>query len=565
MSQCVLLTVLVFILCLGSVAAQDAWRSALYPEDWAPGLRDEAGRMLHDFSYAGYRSGEAPVPERVTGVWVDVTAPPYSADATGVAGATDAIQRAIDDVGRQGGGTVFLPPGVYRITFPTPEANAALRVAHSGVVLQGAGPDKTFLFLDETVSRGKALLLVAPAAGMDWYRVIPGTEQLLREDVTAPGSVLPLAEPPRFAVGDWVAVTHDTTEAWVREHNMAGIWPPGRVPGQLFFRRVTAVDSEHRTITIDAPTRYDLKTRDRARVYAVAAPIEEVGIVGLAIGMRENAKAGWGTADHAVPATGAYDVHGSRAVVLRGVVNGWIQDVATYRPPENRQFHIHSIGIEVVHSRHVTVRRVSVANPQYLGGGGNGYPLVIAGQDSLFHHVRAMTGRHPITITGGQTNGNVVLGGYISSPVSLASDFHAFLSVANLIDNLTIDGDRFEAGDRSHASGTGGLSHGASTSQSVFWNINGLAYKDDGSRGDVIVWTEQSGWGYVIGTRGPAHRVGAGTGIRMRPVDFVEGEGRGETLEPRSLYIDQLRRRLEREGKAALWPVLAADLAWDDT
>lgn len=151
--------------------------------------------------------------------------------------------------------------------------------------------------------------------------------------------------------------------------------------------------------------------------------------------MREHPKDGWGTDDHAIIGTGAHEVHGSRGIVFEGVVNGWMEDVVTYRPESNAVAHIHSIGIEVTHSRYITLRRVSVANPQYLGGGGNGYPFVIAGQDSLFHEVRGVNGRHPITFTGGQTNGNVVLGGYIKSPNSLASDFHAFLSVANLIDN----------------------------------------------------------------------------------------------------------------------------------
>ena len=41
---------------------------------------------------------------------------------------------------------------------------------------------------------------------------------------------------------------------------------------------------------------------------------------------------------------------------------------------------------------------------------------------------------------------------------------------------------------------------------------------------------------YVIGTSGPAAKVDSS--------DFVEGEGRGDELAPRSLYLDQLRRRL---------------------
>ena len=44
-----------------------------------------------------------------------VTDPPFNADPTGVADSTAAIQAALDAVGDMGGGTVFLPAGVYRV------------------------------------------------------------------------------------------------------------------------------------------------------------------------------------------------------------------------------------------------------------------------------------------------------------------------------------------------------------------------------------------------------------------------------------------------------------------
>ncbi|MER6916310.1 glycosyl hydrolase family 28-related protein [Streptomyces sp. NPDC000594] len=56
-------------------------------------------------------------------------------------GSTDcapAINRALAAVGRRGGGTVTLPPGVFRI-------DGVIRIAHSGVVLRGAGSGRTTL------------------------------------------------------------------------------------------------------------------------------------------------------------------------------------------------------------------------------------------------------------------------------------------------------------------------------------------------------------------------------------------------------------------------------------
>ena len=73
----------------------------------------------------------------------------------------------------------------------------------------------------------------------------------------------------------------------------------------------------------------------------------------------------------------------------------------------------------------------------------------------------------------------------------------------------------------------------------MIWNVSGVG----------LVRSFQFGWGYVIGTGelivvddllGPLY------GQNAEPDDFFEGIGDGETLEPASLYDDQLRRRLER-------------------
>ncbi len=156
-----LLTVTAVLAALASIAwAQTAsagppWRSVLYPENWAPGDRDEEGRFLHDFSYAGYHRGEQPLPLQTgtSRVVIDVTEPPYSADAGGTSDTTKAIQEAIDFAGKHGGGVVFLPSGTYRVRPQTPDDKAALFIDSPGVILRGDGPDRTFIFNTETSMR----------------------------------------------------------------------------------------------------------------------------------------------------------------------------------------------------------------------------------------------------------------------------------------------------------------------------------------------------------------------------------------------------------------------------
>ena len=91
-----LVSALMLLLC---AAPAMAWRSELYPADWQPptnGAVDfQTDKLIQDFSCAGYKAGEAPLPS-VSGPVFTVTQPPYNADNSGTNDATSAIQAAIN-------------------------------------------------------------------------------------------------------------------------------------------------------------------------------------------------------------------------------------------------------------------------------------------------------------------------------------------------------------------------------------------------------------------------------------------------------------------------------------
>src|SRR5690242_5379820 len=72
-----------------------AWRSTLYPTNWLPptvsSISYDTNKVIQDFSYAGYKAGEAPIPS-IAGPIFNVTSAPYNADKTGSNDATVAIQ-----------------------------------------------------------------------------------------------------------------------------------------------------------------------------------------------------------------------------------------------------------------------------------------------------------------------------------------------------------------------------------------------------------------------------------------------------------------------------------------
>ena len=527
----------------GGCALPSTWRSTLYPPGWQPGFKDKSGRFLHDFSYAGYHMGDVPIPDTYPGKWYVVTASPYNADNTGKADVTLAIQKALDDAGKAGGGVVLLPAGTYRVK-PAPGDYAALHMSYDKVVLRGAGRHQTFIYNDEPNMRSRVILYARPAASASWTSPL-GAEYYLSADGQNGSNEVQVATTSAFKTGDLVVLRADATAAWVKEHGMTGTWTASNVKGPMFLRRVVSTGSGK--LTLDIPLRYPLLTRDSARIYKARTHLRELGMEDFSVGNREHpGTSGWGDNDYSMSGKSAYDVHASRAISMAYVVDSWIRRVSSYRPAANKKLvHTLSDGVQLYMSRNITVQDSFFAHPQYEGGGGNGYTFVMQGSDNLLDGCGSVSARHAYSFKSMQTTGNVIRDSSSSSP-RLATDFHMHLSAANLLDNLVLDKDFIDASYRPY----GTTIHGHTTTQTAIWNTLGTSYH--GSATGVLVDSRQFSWGVVTGTRGAAY------GVRTLPTtdtkstapeDLREGMGGGGALEPSSLYSDQLARR-KNGGKA---------------
>ncbi|GMK42227.1 hypothetical protein PCCS19_52860 [Paenibacillus sp. CCS19] len=108
---------------------------------------------------------EAPKP---TGAGLfDITQAPYSADKTGGADVSDKIQAALDAAAAAGGGTVYLPAGIYRVEQPiTVPSGVELRgswdVAHHTI----GGGTVIFTNYGENDADGEPLIALAASAGV---------------------------------------------------------------------------------------------------------------------------------------------------------------------------------------------------------------------------------------------------------------------------------------------------------------------------------------------------------------------------------------------------------------
>jgi hypothetical protein len=520
-------------------ALQGGWRSELYPVDWTPESTDSGGRFLHDFSYAGYGRGERPIPQSVPGPVFDPTAAPYWADPSGVVDATTAIQSALDDAAAAGGGTVQLPPGTFRLTFPG-GATRALHLWGDGVVLRGSGPDVTQLFLDETEMRAKTAILIRPTHSSDFYSEL-GPAQLLAQDLPNRSTSVPVSNPTEFTVGEWITLRSDCTDAFIAEHDQTGVWDT-TVAGPAFYRQIVAISPAAGTITLAVPTRYPLKVRDNARLFRTVTPVTESGVEHLSIGSRIHPGSGWGDLDYQTPGTAAYEVHFSRLILFHFARDCWLRNVNSYQPPGNPgDYHMNSHGVEAADSSQVSIVDCDMRNPRYEGGGGNGYTFLFSFQESLVLRCSSVSARHAFSLRYMRCSGNVLRGCSSSDP-RFGTDFHQKLAMSNLLEEFVLDGDYIDASYRPYGSFP---FHGHTTTQTVIWNTRGEAYH---SNHPEIIDSRQFGSGYVIGTSGTANAIltfPTLDTIETAPEDWSEGVGAGDTLEPPSLHHDQyLKRRL---------------------
>ena len=498
------------------------WHSALYPADWTPGF-GVGDTFLHDFSYAGYHNGEDPIPTPMGTVFSVLD---YGADNTGVSDSTAAIQSAIDAASVKGG-VVYLPGGEYRV-------DGLLTVSASHVVVMGDGAKNTHLFF--TRSEGMTDVDHLSFTGT----LTEASEVLLSADGVTQSRTVTVTDATGFAIGDDVSVGWVITDDFVDEHGMDGTWQISNGLWRPFFRRTVTAIEDH-TLTLDVPLRYPAKMRDAASVRVENGYLSECGVVGLSVSTATDWSAAWSN-------------DRSHAIKLSGVKDSFVTGVNSYASPHSEDGnHLQSGGVFVVYAKRVTVADSTLSDAQNRGDSGNGYLFEVSrSSEVLFVDLVGRAGRHNfiqnwdfgasgiVWLRTSSKDGASVFSedlGWLTWPAN--SEFHHSLAMANLIDSsATTDG--WKAANRNDYST--GAGHAAT--QSVFWNIAGSGKLS----------SYQFGQGYIIGTthvRVDTTVLGILDSAGTAPEDYTEGLGDGVTLNPQSLYEDQLIRRLDRgEG---LW------------
>jgi hypothetical protein len=266
-----------------------------------------------------------------------------------------------------GSAVIQIPAGRFILT-------ETLAIRRSGVVLRGAGAERTTIFCPRSLA--DAYGITFNSAGQSSWSFTNGFLEAqgsvggaLLARVTAAvergAKTLPVSTTTGLTAGQWIRVLQTDVGGTLLASFHAGYYPGdvGEDVGRQAFRFLSRIESVGAgTISLERPLPLELDLRWAPEVRAVAPSVQEVGIEGLTVEF---------------PLTrypGHFLERGYNAIYLNGVIHSWVRDVRVLNS---------DYGINVNGSSFVTVQDVVIDTTGDRG------PLV---------------GHHALTSAGGSDN-----------------------------------------------------------------------------------------------------------------------------------------------------------------
>ncbi len=407
-------------------------------ENWSPQSR------LSDWSFAGYHSGEAPIPTPP----VKANVRDFGATGDGVTDDTAAFQRAI---AATDGGALLIPAGRYVLS-------DILYIRKSNLVLRGEGPEKTVLLFTKSLEQIKpnssATTGGQPTSGYSWSGGliwVQGKAQganlgLVRTRATRGDTRIELAAAPKLQAGQSIEIRQqDGGDKSLLEYLYSG--QTGDVANiksdgvrTSFVSRVTAVDGDK--ITLQRPLRTDIDPKWNASARIFDPSVSEVGIENLGFEFPD------------LPYKGHFTEQGFNPLTFIGVRDCWARDLRIFNADSG----------PFVAGNFVTAENIVFDAKRAPDKNGNrGHHGFTMGTDTLLRNFDyRIKFIHDISVDHGAA-GNVASNG---RGVDLCFDNHRDFPYANLFTNIDIG-----AGTRIYASGGGNALGKHSAAWSTWWNI----------------------------------------------------------------------------------------------
>ncbi|MFT5999660.1 MAG: hypothetical protein ACI81P_002118 [Neolewinella sp.] len=501
--------------CAFALSAQQAASIAFRDADGVVRYQaDTLNNYIADFSHAGYKNGEAELPD----VPVVKTILVIEGDNTAH------IQAALDEVAARSPdangyrGALLLEAGRY-------EVSGQLFIRESGMVLRGVGQEvssgsNTIIAGTGNVPTLRNLIVVANINTPNWASAVAGTRSLVTSAFVPSGSrTLEVSAAELYREGDNVIITQPSTVAWLSSIAFGSTgndapWVPGDL--DIFYNRyITDVNIPESKITLDAPI-YDHLERSLAQseVYTLNLPSQrrEIGIENLRIDIDTD-----GELD---------ENHARTAIFMAGVEDCWVKDVTG--------LHFSYALVDMKTATRVTITGCSALSPHSLVTGARRYNFNVSSKSNniLFKDCFATKGRHSFVSNGTSSASGIVWTNCTSEFDLSTSEGHRRWSQGLLYDKIDFRLANTPILIGLYNRGHYGTGHGWSSVNSVAWNV-----RTEGNR-NIVVQKPPSRQNYAVG----CHSNVSGNGPFPQLTGYIELSNR--TLEIPSLYAEQFAQRM---------------------
>ncbi len=287
-----------------------------YSDLWgANGERWNAYSRLPDFSFAGYHHGEQSPPVLPQ----TATVSDFGAKGDGIADDTQAFKDAINATQS---GAIFIPAGRYKIT-------DFIYIKKSGIVLRGAGPDKTVLWFPKSLneiaprptrnSSGEMTTAYSFNFAFLTLQGDLGSNVLtnITQDAKRGDQWVSVASTDNLKIGQTITIrVQEDAEQSLKTALYAQ--DPGDIKkGKKLDTRmvVTITGIKDKVIHFNRPLRFPTQQSWQPEILAFTPTVMESGIENIGLEFPE------------LPYPGHFKESGFNGVELRGVTNCWVKNI----------------------------------------------------------------------------------------------------------------------------------------------------------------------------------------------------------------------------------------------
>lgn len=476
-----------------------------------------ADSRLPDWSVTGFERGEAPIPTpqpthnvRDFGALGDAEHDDTEAFRAAIAAAGSAVDEGAESA------VVLIPAGRYRIT-------DRLDIRSSRVVLRGEGEEQTTLYFPRSLTdvepnwtsntSGRRTSNYSWSGGFIRVR-----GRLTGESLGGAGPAqrgddrLPVNDTDRFEPSMEVMLTMSDDEGHTFTHYIyAG--DPGPIDNigrqiraeQVF--RVTEIDRDTSTITLDRPLRFDVREQWGPELLRFEPTVTHVGVESMTLEFPGD------------PYNGHFTELGYNGIAMSGVAHCWVRNIRFVNAESG-------VFLRGCFSTLDNLVYESKRDPDRFGNRGH-HAVTVAGTDNLTtgfdFRVRYI---HDITVTRGSI-GNVFASG---RGVDVNFDHHRRGPYENLFTDIDAG-----LGLRVWASGGGAALGRHAAARATFWNIRSERPIAPPGRNFAPAMIN------IVGVNSDAAPSTEANGLWFEPID-------PERLRPQNLHEAQRQRRLEQSG-----------------